>query len=243
MTDDGVRLTLLWVILTAIGEFIVLGWSMLPEGFSVEADVVDEAYLILLVLAVPVFAFVVAMLIFSAIRFRTKDGPDEDGPPLKAKPSIVRGWLAITSLLAVGILINPGFVGLSDIRGSSAADMVIDVQSQRWFWSITYPNGGVSTEELVVPVDTRIRFDITSLDVLHSFWVPAFRAKIDAVPGRTTELFVSVDREGLFENDSNLRVQCAEFCGLGHASMAIPVRVLDGAAFDGWMGELIEEGA
>ncbi|MFQ5554089.1 MAG: hypothetical protein ACE5GC_01800, partial [Acidimicrobiia bacterium] len=87
MTRDGIRLTVLWVVLTVIGEIAVLAWSLLPEGFAREADVVDEAWLLLLVLAVPVFAFVVAILGFSAVRFRTKDGPvatgpTEDGPPL-----------------------------------------------------------------------------------------------------------------------------------------------------------------
>jgi cytochrome c oxidase subunit 2 len=73
--------------------------------------------------------------------------------------------------------------------------------------------------------------------VLHSFWVPAFRVKIDAVPGRTTHVYVSIEREGSYETDSGLRVQCAELCGMDHGAMALPIRVLPRAEFDAWLAE------
>ena len=102
----------------------------------------------------------------------------------------------------------------------------------------------MAEHELVVPVDTRIRFDVTSIDVLHSFWVPAFGMKIDAVPGRTTEMFVTTERTGDYADDSTLRAQCAELCGLSHAEMAMPVRVVERAEFDAWVDGLsIDESA
>ncbi len=238
------RVVGLWAVLTVLGELAVFKWSMLPEGYAREADVVDDAYLLLLALGVPVFTFMVAMLFYSAFRFRARGQPTEDGPPIKGSPSVVVGWLAITSVLALTILINPGFVGLANLRGEPSADVVIEVEGQRWFWTITYENGGVSVDELVVPVDTRVRFNVTSVDVLHSFWVPAFRTKIDAVPGRTTELLITLERIGTGADDFNLRVQCAELCGLGHTVMAMPVRVVEKAEFDSWIdGLLLEESA
>lgn len=239
MRRDWLRVAGLWAGLTVLGEVAVFTWSMLPEGYAREADVVDDAYLLLLALGMPVFTFVVTMLFYSAFRFRAREQPTEDGPPMKGSPAVVVGWLAITSVLALTVLINPGFVGLADVRGESSADVVIEVEAQRWFWTITYENGGVSTDELVVPVDTRVRFDVTSLDVLHSFWVPAFRTKIDAVPGRTTELFITPERTGTGADEFNLRVQCAELCGLGHATMAMPVRVVEKAEFDSWTDGLL----
>ncbi len=241
MRRDWLNVAGLWAILTVLGEVVVFRWSMFSPGYAREAAIVDDAYLLLLAFAVPVFTFMVAMLVYSGIRFRTKEQPAEDGPPMKGSPSVVATWLALTSILTLIILINPGFVGLASLRGEQTADLVIEVEGQRWFWTVTYPNGGVSLDELVLPVDTRVRFDVTSVDVLHSFWVPAFRTKIDAVPGRTTELFVTPDRIGTMDDDSNLRAQCAELCGLGHAIMSMPVRVVEKAEFEFWMDELVGE--
>ncbi len=89
-------------------------------------------------------------------------------------------------------------------------------------------------DELVLPDETRIRFDVTALDVLHSFWVPAFRQKIDAVPGQTTTVYVTT--KGLGDpSDAAYRLQCAELCGLHHGTMAMPVRVLGADDFGEWL--------
>ncbi|MCP3910807.1 MAG: cytochrome c oxidase subunit II [Actinomycetia bacterium] len=234
----------LWALLIAIGLFLVLGIDLLPGQYAREAEVVDEAYILLLLISVPVFALVSAALLTSFLRFRTKvgpDGPTEDGPPIHTNPKLLRGWLAVTSALALGVTINPGFVGLSELRGESEADHVIEVTAQRWSFRFTYENGGTTTQELVLPVDQRVRFEVTAADIVHSFWVPAFRVKIDAVPGRVTELYVTPDREGEYEDDeANIRVQCAELCGIGHSSMAVPVRIVSEEEFEAWVADLAE---
>ncbi len=238
MRRDWQIVVAIWVVLTAVLEFAVFNWSMLPEGYAREAEIVNEAYVLLLALAAPVFAFMLAMMGYSVIRFRGNGDPTEDGPPMAGSPRVVGVWLLITSCLTLAVLINPGFVGLADIRGSSSADMVVGIEGQRWNWKATYENGVESKDELVLPVHTRIRFDVTSTDVLHSFWVPAFAMKIDAVPGRTTEMFVTTERTGDHADDFNVRVQCAELCGLSHGSMAMPVRVVEQDEFDAWLSEL-----
>lgn len=241
MRRDLIRVAVLWIVLTVIGEVVVFTWSMLPEVWAREAVIVDDAYVTLMAFAVPVLAFVLAAVFYSIVRFRSDSRRDVDGPPIKGSRPVVIVWLIVTSLLALTILIYPGFVGLADLRADQSADLVVDVSAQRWFWELTYPNGGVTREELVVPVDTRIRFDVTAIpgDIVHSFWVPAFRVKIDAVPGRTTELYVTPERIGTVEDDPNLRVQCAELCGLGHATMAIPVSVVGPDEFQTWMSGLL----
>lgn len=226
---------LLWLALVAIGEAILFGFEFLPEQFSREARIIDDAFILLSILGIPVFAFVVSVVIYSAFKFRANGDSLEDGPPIKGSKKVVAAWLTITSALALAILINPGFVGLAELRADPEPDLIIEVESQRWSWNIIYPNGVESSEELVVPVDTRIRFDVTARDVLHSFWVPAFRMKIDAVPGMTTHAFVTPTKIGTFGEDPGLRVQCAELCGIGHAQMAIPVRVVSQAEFEVWL--------
>jgi cytochrome c oxidase subunit 2 len=240
---DWLIVSAMWAVLTVIGEVIVFTWSMLPDGYAREAEIVNDAYVLLLAFAVPVFTFMVSILAYSAFKFRSRGQPTDDGPPMTGSPRVITAWLVVTSGLTLAVLINPGFVGLADVRGEAAADMVVGVSAQRWTWDITYENGATTREELVLPVDTRIRFDVTATDILHSFWVPAFGVKIDAVPGRTTEMYVTTERTGDRVNDSNLRVQCAELCGSGHSVMAIPVRVVEQSEFDTWVQDLTTEDA
>jgi cytochrome c oxidase subunit 2 len=91
-------------------------------------------------------------------------------------------------------------------------------------------------------VDTRIRFAVTALeqDFVHSFWIPGFRLKIDAVPGRSTELLITPEKTGSYEDDPTLRVQCAELCGIGHADMKMGVRVVERSEFDRYITSLKE---
>ena len=147
-----------------------------------------------------------------------------------------------SALLAIGLAIDPGFTGLRDIRGETKADLVVDVQAQRWSWKFTYDGGEYSTTELVLPIDERVRFDITSVDIVHSFWVPGFRQKLDAVPGRITKLYITPTELGDGNNDSTLRVQCAELCGTDHAKMTVPIRIVTQEEFDAWLASIRKDG-
>jgi cytochrome c oxidase subunit 2 len=236
MRREWVLVGLVWAGLTALLEFVTWNVTLLPHGYSGEAAVSDEAFRFLLRMGIPVFAAVVAVLDVAVGRFRVRGAPDGDGPPVRSHRRLVFGWLGVTTGLALLLVVYPGLVGLADIRGESRADRVVRVEGARWFWTVTYPDAGVTTTaELVVPVGRRIRFEVTSKDVIHSFWVPAFRLKIDAVPGRTTVVYATAERTGTFQRDPGLRLQCAEMCGLGHATMRIPVRVVSEAEFARWL--------
>lgn len=246
MSDDlrknWVYFAVIWAVVTAIGEFLAFGIDLLPGKWSDTAHVVDEAYVLLIGVAVPVFAMVVALMVTSLLRFRVtgpSDGPPvEDGPHVPNNRRLVTGWTIASSLLALMLAVSPGFTGLRDVRGESRADIVVQVQAQRWSWKFTYENGGIETKELVLPVDKRVRFDMTSVDIVHSFYIPAFRIKLDTVPGRVTKLYLTPEKEGGYEDDYTMRVQCAELCGLGHAAMAVPVRVVSEAEFEKWVAGL-----
>ena len=117
-------------------------------------------------------------------------------------------------------------------------DYVIQVEGQKWAWLISYPDQGVAKQpELVLPVDKTVRFDITSIDVIHSFWIPSVLMKIDAVPGHTTSLSLRATEVGEYSSDPLIRLQCAELCGLGHSNMRIPVRIVTQSEFDAWVKE------
>ncbi len=240
---DGWVVGLAWVVLTVLGEILLWNLPIFPPEGAREAAVADEAFRMLTRLAVPVFAFVVVILVFSVLRFRARGRPTDDGPPLWGSRRVFALWLGVTSLLALVLIVNPGLTGLAKIRGESRADLVVRTTGSQWSWSVSYPDYGdvSSLDEMVLPVGKRVRFEVTSTDVVHSFWIPAFRIKVDAVPGRTTVIYATPTRVDSFELDPNLRIQCAELCGLGHTTMKLPVRVVEEPEFEAWIAGLQSE--
>ena len=227
--------------MTAIGEAVALSFDLFPEPIAHEARVADEAFELLILLSIPVFVFVVAVLGYAVFRFRSRTfATPEDGPPVRSHGKWVAFWFAWTTALTVAVIIHPGVTGLRSLMAAEheEPDMVVKVTGQRWLWTFNYPEQNVTTiNELVIPVDKLVKFEVTApdRDVLHSFWIPAFRIKIDAVPGLVTETYVRAHHTGAFEQNGELRVQCAELCGYSHNQMAGPVRVVSGAEFEQWV--------
>lgn len=198
----------------------------------------DEAFRILCMLAVPVFTFVLVVLGYSLIRFRRRGRQPEDGAPIHTHKGLVAAWFLITCSLTLLVIIFPGTTGLLALRamGMEEPDLVVKVDGMRWGWRVTYPQYGVTTfNNLVLPVDRRVKFEVTSLDILHAFWIPAFRVKIDAVPGMVTMATAKTTETGNPDTDPGFRLQCAELCGLGHALMQAPVRVVEHEEFEEWI--------
>lgn len=228
----------LWLLLTVIVEALLLRFDLQPLAAAEEATEIDNTFRILMVMAAPVFTGVLAALIYSVVRFRAGDD-DGDGPPIFTNSLFARGWFAVSSLLTIAV-IGVGLAGIAAIDPDEPPDLVIEVSAEQWKWNYTYVEYGLTIEnadELVLPVDLLIEFRVTSTDVVHSFWIPGFRQKIDAVPGRVTVMSSTPDVTGEFREDINFRVQCAELCGAGHARMRTRVRVLDEAAFADWVNE------
>ena len=113
--------------------------------------------------------------------------------------------------------------------GTPAPELVVNVTAARFIWKFDYPDYGISSYVLEVPVDQRIRFNLQSLDVIHSFWVQQWGPKQDAVPGLTTELQITPTVIGQF------LVQCSQLCGYGHTGMTAPVRVVSASDFNVWV--------
>lgn len=240
MRRDFLLVGLLWLGLTAIGEAVAVSWDYLPLAAAEEADIVDEAFEALVYMGIPVCAFVFATVAYSFIRFRRSGQDFEDGPPVWGNRGVIGGWVAITTALTVLVIIYPGIVGLLELREGDHTpdDLVVQVEGSRWVWKVTYPDQDVvSFTEMVLPAGQKTKFEVTATDVLHSFWVPAFRMKIDAVPGRTTTIRITPDRTGSDADDSGFRLQCAELCGLGHYVMRIPVRVVEMDEFRNWAAQ------
>jgi cytochrome c oxidase subunit 2 len=228
---------LMWLGWTIIAEWWAMGLRLHPRRASEEAEIVDGAFDLLLVLGLPVFVFVVVVLVYAVARFRARD--EADGPAIRSDRRVVWTWVVVTSGLAVFVTINPGLVGMAELGADDTdPDLVIDVTSEQWNWSFDYVESGIRLEkadELVLPEGKRIVLRVTSTDVIHSLWIPAFRIKADAVPGRVHEVYLTPTETGDFRVDPNFRIQCAELCGTGHARMKTDVRVVGSDEFDAWV--------
>lgn len=241
---------LLWIVLTVIGEFLAFT-DLYPTVGSAEAQDFNDIFQYLLIVGVPVYTFVLAVLFYSFTRFRTA-GPEDDAPNIRGTGLIPRVWLVVTAALAVSVMIYPGLTGLATLRETDADygfgeaveedAVVIDVTGFRWAWTVQYADYDIRQDsfaagEIVIPLERQVVFRVNSTDVIHSFWIPAFRMKIDAIPGRTTQLSLTPTRLGAFTDDVAYRVQCAELCGLDHSKMSMPVRVVSEEEFEAWLAE------
>lgn len=234
----------LWLLLTIVGELLAVFVRFYPEAKSDKGEEIETAFRALVFFAVPVFAMVVAVLLYSVLRHRVAGPPTEDGPGYHGRGAVPLAWFGVTAGLTLVIMIYPGLAGIPGIIDDPEPDVVVGVTGVQWTWLVSYPDHDIQgSRELVLPVDRTVRFDITSLDVLHSFWIPAFLMKIDAIPGRTTTVTLRPTEIGSFQTDSLFRVQCAELCGLGHSRMQIPVRVVSEQEFEDWVQERQAAGA
>ena len=216
-----------WTVLSILGIVLVAGIQIIPVIASREAEIENSAFVLLTVISVPVLMFVVVGLAYSALRFRAA-GDQEDGPPIHGSRGFQTVWLGVSFALVIG-LFGYGAVGLIDIRGAQTSAFEVEVRAEQWAWHFTYPSAGVDSKELHIPVGERVHLIINSDDVIHSFWVPAFGVKQDAVPGRPTQIYVTATVAGTYPG------LCAELCGFGHTDMRMTVVVSDRSALDDWL--------
>jgi cytochrome c oxidase subunit II len=223
------RMIGLGVLASLVGIAISLLIDWFPEDASGSANQIDTLYDVLLICSVPVFVLVMTIAIYSVVRFRAKPGDMGDGPPIHGNTRLEVIWVTIPFLMVTALAIY-GWLVLDDIEAKPQNQMVVNVTGQQFTWTFEYPSEKLETRELVLPVDRPVEFKIRSKDVIHSFWVPQFRLKSDAVPGLTTNLRLTPNKEGRYE------VVCAELCGLGHSTMRQFVRVVPTGEFDDWIG-------
>jgi cytochrome c oxidase subunit 2 len=211
---------LVYVGLTSIG--------LLPSQASVQAVEIDRLFDLHIWLIAFLFSLIMVVLTYSLIVFRRKKGESGDGAHIVGNTGLEVLWTLIP-LLAVVYLAYIGALSLGEIRRIDPTALEVKVISGQWFWQYQYPEYGVSSTELYLPVDRQVRLQMTSNDVIHSFWVPEFRVKQDLVPGQTTELRITPTVIG------DYKVRCAELCGLNHAYMEGLVRVVSQEDFDEWI--------
>ena len=215
-------------IASIIGVAICLYMDWFPVNAAGDAAQIDTVYDVLLIASVPIFFLVMTVVVYCVIRFAAKPGDMRDGPPIHGNTRLEVIWVTIPFVLVSGLAVY-GWIVLDDIEAKQPNEMVVKVTGQQFTWTFEYPQQKVESTALVLPKDQPVEFRIQTNDVIHSFWVPEFRLKSDAVPGLTTRIRLTPDRVGQYQ------VVCAELCGIGHAAMRQRVRVVPRAEFASWL--------
>lgn len=222
------------VIGSAIGIAVGLAIEWFPEQGSTQAKKVDTVWDVLIVASVPIFVAVMIIVLFSVVNFRMRPGEENlDGPPIHGNTKLEVYWTAGPAIILVA-LVSYSYVELRAIEKPQAGEMRINVTGQQFAWTFEYPQPGgkpIKSTQLVLPIDKPVKFVVRSPDVLHDFWVPAFRMKVDAVPGIDTSYRITPARLGSYP------VVCAELCGLGHSLMRNTARVVTTAQYTDWIAK------
>jgi cytochrome c oxidase subunit 2 len=224
------RLVVAMLVLTAVISVVMLQFDWNGVAGSTEADDIDLLTDVMIVLSSFVYSIVLVMLGYSIWRYRAKPGDESDGEPIHGNTRLEIAWTVIPTVI---VLFGAGYSWfiLDEIEARDADRLQVDVTAQQFAWRFEYPEEGVTSTELHVPVDRQAEFKLKALDVIHAFWVPEWRVKKDAVPGQRTSVVATPDRQGNFE------IVCTELCGVGHATMRAPVVVESQEDFDQWVSD------
>jgi cytochrome c oxidase subunit II len=245
-----VRLITIALLAAAIATAVAIFLPWLPENDSKEGERIDFVLWLTVGICIAVFAVVAAVSVYSVAKFRVRPDDDTDGPPIHGHTGLEIAWTAVPTIL-VAVIAAVSAVALAENGQLKDDRLVIEVTARQFAWTFAYPpDDAVSKPKdeqlcklppdkpncpfsgtLRLPAGRQVELRLRALDVIHSFWVPQFRQKQDAVPGIVTQLGITPIEPG------QQTVVCTELCGLGHALMRAPTIVMSENAFDSWRAE------
>ncbi len=197
-----------------------------PEVASNLASKVDAVIWFITVISLVFFILISIFLVYFAIRYRRRQ-ENEETPYITGSHVLETIWTIIPSILLIVIFVY-GFVVYKDMRTPPEDSLEVTVTGRQWLWQFKYNNGKTTLNELYIPEGRPIKLVMTSEDVLHSFFVPAFRVKQDLVGGMYTYLWFTPTKNGTYE------LFCAEYCGTGHSAMLGKVIVMSPQEYEKW---------
>src|SRR6267143_3951050 len=204
-------------------------WVIAPASDG--AEIISQLFWFTLVLATIVFVLVEGLLIYSSLRFRRRAPlPTREPPQIHGNTRLEVMWATVPALILIGLFgITVSRLGdLSQIP-TDPNTLHISVTGKQFQWEFGYGNSGVKSNDLHIPVGLPLVFDVTSTDVIHSFWVPDLYGKIDANPGRVNRITFKATKPGEY------RGVCAELCGAGHSGMLFRVEAVSQGEFQQWL--------
>jgi cytochrome c oxidase subunit II len=222
---------------TALMSFAAIALAgCLPTSVTRQGRAVNDLWNAFLVPAVVVAAIVWGLTTFAILRYRRRTTTSGELPPqISEDRRFEIAWTVIPIATVLALFwLTLGAAARIDER--TAGGINVEITAFRWQWRFDYPDDGVSVvglpdapARMVVPVGEPVHVTMTSPDVIHAFYVPAFLFKRDAVPGRPTEFEFTVEEPGSYLG------QCAEFCGVGHATMSLTVMAVSRAEYEAWV--------
>lgn len=228
------QMTLFGLVATGVLLAIVLSIHWFPTHASTQINRTSTLYDVLLIASVPIFVIVETVVVFSVWKFRMRPGEElKDGPPIHGNTRLEVIWTVLPAILIFG-LVAYAYTVLRANEANKRDAMTVDVTARQFAFEFSYPHMDgktVVSPVLYLPKGRPVLFKLRSLDVVHSFFVPQFAEKIDAVPGIVTELRVTPTRIGAYP------AECTELCGPGHSFMRAPVLVVTPTAFQSWLAK------
>jgi cytochrome c oxidase subunit II len=247
-----IRVLLVALLLAAAATAVAIFVPWLPDNASKEGARIDFVFWFVTAICIAIFSVVASLSVYSLIKFRAKPDDDSDGPPVHGHTGIEITWTVIPFILVLAMIIVSS-VALAQNDRDPSGSMRVEILGQQFAWIVAYPPPGAAEDmdgfvcfnrgeanaiefeerckrspNLVLPLDRPVRLHLTARDVIHSFWVPEFRQKQDAVPGLKTEITVTPTKTG------NFPFICTELCGLGHALMRTRAIVMPESEFQAW---------
>ena len=242
--NHGMRIFLIWLPLTVIADLLIWFalYPHLPPGrmsSSAQHQQFDIAFMALL--CAPVLLFVWIYAAYALVNWRHREGDEEDGPPIFGNARIQATWISVTAVIVLGLFVF-GTVQLIVPAGAGAGEgpspiwrphvnqlLQVQVIGQQWAFTYRFPQfGGIETTQLELPIGEEVQFNVTSLDVIHSFWAYQLGVKADANPGVNNVAFAKPQQIGDFT------VRCNELCGLWHGAMFNTGKVVSPVSFMAW---------
>ncbi len=202
------------------------GSFWLPPPENVSSWAVDNVFYFVLYLSYFFFALILSVLVLFVVRYRRR--PGVEAVKTASHSTILEAVWSLIPVVLVIVMFYVGFVGYVELRSPPERAYEILVTAKKWSWLFTYPDGTMATD-LHVPVGEPVRLMMQSDDVIHSLSIPAFRVKMDVVPGRYTRTWFQARQPGKFD------LYCTEYCGTGHSDMLASVVAHERQDFDAWL--------
>jgi cytochrome c oxidase subunit II len=221
------------ILVAVLTVLVILGLEqidLLPEQASLQAVSIDWLFGLHFKVIAFLFALIVGFMLYSIVVFRRKEGDTSDGEHIEGNKPLEVIW----TVVPLGFVLYFSFLGaqvLGDVERIDPQALEVNAIGSQWAWRFEYPEYGLTSTELILPIDQQVLVTLSSTDVIHSFWVPEFRVKQDALPGSEREMRITPTEIG------DYTVRCAELCGTQHAYMLAPVIVMEAADFENWIAE------
>jgi cytochrome c oxidase subunit 2 len=196
---------------------------LLPEATTI-AGTTDKIVVFLFIISLAFLVFITTLMVVFVVRYSRKRHPKAE--QIDGHAALETAWTVIPLLLFLGIFYF-GWTGFDYTRRAPRDAMVVKVTGRQWTWAFEYPNGK-RTDKLYAVINRPMKVEVTSTDVIHGFYIPAFRIKVDAVPGRTNTTWFEPTRLGTYD------IQCTVICGVSHSSMLSHVHTVTEAEFKAW---------